>query len=675
MISTMYSLDMLDTSAAFALAGIIGLLFGMFLEQAGFGSSRKLTAVFYFKDMSVVKVMFTAVVTALVGYQYLASFGLIQPGQVYVLDTYWGAQALGGLIFGVGFVMGGWCPGTALVGLASMKWDALVFIAGAIIGTIGFNSLYSVIEPIYNGLHAGPISLDNSLGISTPVLVTGFAAAAVIAFAVCTKLEQRFGNVPANTAGRGSNRLAGVLLMVLAAGTFLLPASPTATASAPATAPQQPPSAPQLMAIMEMVDGAQDHIEPAELADAILAGDTNLVVIDIRPAVDFAGFNIRGAISLPLNELAKGLAPEMRGKRIVLYSNGTTHAAQAWIALRQAGFANVYVLTDGIAGFWRECLTPPSLTGLLDQQAAAHALTAYRIRKAYFVDRVQPPKPEAPPVPPMSEPGLAAHLVSTAWLAENLANPALKIIDTRAKSTDYTKQHITGAVYLNYENIRATVDGVPNTLVPAAEIARTLGRLGISPADTVVVYSDELRDSTLVAVALERVGHKSFAVLHGGWKKWLSEKRPTSTDIPAVTAVPYEAVANADQFTISTDSVAKATGSGALVIDVRPPEFFSGKKSDEPRAGHIPGARNREFKLDLTGDTALYQDKAVLEKKYWEMGVTSDRPVVVHCRTGHQASQTYFLLKHILGHKNIRWYDGSWLGWSIRKDLPAEKTE
>jgi thiosulfate/3-mercaptopyruvate sulfurtransferase len=57
------------------------------------------------------------------------------------------------------------------------------------------------------------------------------------------------------------------------------------------------------------------------------------------------------------------------------------------------------------------------------------------------------------------------------------------------------------------------------------------------------------------------------------------------------------------------------------------------------------------------------------------MGVTPDRPVVVHCRTGHQASQTYFLLKHILGHKNIRWYDGSWLGWSIRKDLPAEKTE
>ena len=100
----------------YVIFGLIGFAFGYVLEMSGFGNSQKLAAQFYFKEMTVLKVMFTAVVTALVGYTYLVGFGWLHPSGIYALDTYWGAQILGGFLFGVGFVMGGWCPGTALAG-------------------------------------------------------------------------------------------------------------------------------------------------------------------------------------------------------------------------------------------------------------------------------------------------------------------------------------------------------------------------------------------------------------------------------------------------------------------------------------------------------------------------------------------------------------------------------
>jgi len=111
MISSFYSLDALGSSQAFAAALVIGILFGLVLERAGFASSRKLAAVFYFKDMTVIKVMFTAVLVAAIGLVYARLFGLVQVDDVYLLPTVYGAQIVGGLLFGAGFVVGGWCPG------------------------------------------------------------------------------------------------------------------------------------------------------------------------------------------------------------------------------------------------------------------------------------------------------------------------------------------------------------------------------------------------------------------------------------------------------------------------------------------------------------------------------------------------------------------------------------
>ena len=93
----------------------------------------------------------------------------------------------------------------------------------------------------------------------------------------------------------------------------------------------------------------------------MMAADPGLLVVDIRPAPDFALFHLRGAVNMPLEQLASRLAELRAAKTVILYSNGTTHSAQAWLALRHLGFTNALVLTDGLVGFWRDCLTPPSL--------------------------------------------------------------------------------------------------------------------------------------------------------------------------------------------------------------------------------------------------------------------------------------------------------------------------
>ena len=680
MIATLFANHLLDSSGGLLTAGLVGLFFGWFLEQAGFGSSRRLAGIFYLRDMTVVKVMFTAVVTALVGLQYLTAWGLVAPTELYVLDTYWGAQAAGGVLFGVGFVMGGWCPGTALAGLAMRKWDALVFLVGALLGSVLFNESYTLVRPLYEGWNAGPLTLSESLHLPMPLLVAAVAVMAVAMFNLCTWLERRAGVPPEAPAARRRNALLGAVLLAAAAGVLLLlpqtPRAPTATDGNQVTV-----AAP--LDVLAAVAAAEDHIDPLDLAQLLMAGGGGTTVVDLRDAAAYDAFHLRGAVSIPLERLAAEAPAKLpRAGRIVLYSNGTTHGAQAAQALQAAGWPSVRVLTDGILGFWRECLTPPSLGAAADPASAAAQAAGYAARRAFFIDQASAPLPIAlEPVPIMSatiaahQPaGLDAHLVDAAWLRARLGDGGLQLLDVRAKSTAYTTRHIPGAVYLNIENIRATLDGIPNTVLSAEALARELGWLGLTADDTVVVYSDELRDATLAAVALERVGHARFAVLHGGWPAWLAAAGPTDSHLPKIVPAVYKPRRTRDDFTATLQDVARASNDGKTVIlDVRPPAYYRGEKSDEARAGHIPGAVNREFVIDLVPESASWREASLLRAAYQDLGIGSDTPVIVHCRTGHQASQTYFLLKHVLGLKSVRWFDGSWLAWAAEATLPVAR--
>ena len=192
MIETLYGLNRLGGLQAFLLSLLIGLAFGFALERGGLGSSRKLSGVFYFRDMTVVKVMFTAVVTAMLGLIYVEHLGWITPEQVYRMPTVYGAQVVGGLLFGVGFVTAGWCPGTAAVGAASGRLDALVFLGGTILGSILFNELFPVLKPLYTWGTRGTSLVYEVLGVSRVAFALFIALLAVTCFWAAEIVEKRW---------------------------------------------------------------------------------------------------------------------------------------------------------------------------------------------------------------------------------------------------------------------------------------------------------------------------------------------------------------------------------------------------------------------------------------------------------------------------------------------------
>ena len=151
----------------------IGILFGFVLERAGFGSAKKLSAQFYLGDMAVLKVMFTGIITAMLLIYWTVGFGWLDFERLWVNPTFLGSGIVGGLLFGVGFLVGGYCPGTALVAMATLKLDGLVFVLG-VLGGIGiFGFTIAPIENFWNHSGAyGTLTLFDWLGVSPPITVT-----------------------------------------------------------------------------------------------------------------------------------------------------------------------------------------------------------------------------------------------------------------------------------------------------------------------------------------------------------------------------------------------------------------------------------------------------------------------------------------------------------------------
>jgi thiosulfate/3-mercaptopyruvate sulfurtransferase len=206
-------------------------------------------------------------------------------------------------------------------------------------------------------------------------------------------------------------------------------------------------------------------------------------------------------------------------------------------------------------------------------------------------------------------------------------------------------------------------------------LAAQFSLLGLKPSDTVVLVSGEkMVDTTLAGMAFERLGHRDYAVMNGGYAKWAQESRPTDAALPAVTGSTYPIKNAADDFTVNFQTVAAKLGKpGIVIIDVRPADFYTGKKTDEARAGHIPGAISRPFTEDvITGPDKIVSFKPMeaLAAAYSRLIPSKDTEVIVHCRTGHQASQTFFVLKRLLGYPHVRWYDAGWTEWAARSELP-----
>ena len=183
--------ELISYEWSYIIALLIGLAFGFILEASGFSSSRKLAGVFYGYDFVVLKVFFTAALVSIIGILYMDYLGYVDFKGLYVHPTYlWGA-IIGGVIMGVGFVSGGFCPGTSLCAVAIGKIDAMVFVGGILIGILVFSELYPIFEPLYNGSFYGNLTLMDTFGISPYWFVFIFTLFAILAFYIVDLIRKR----------------------------------------------------------------------------------------------------------------------------------------------------------------------------------------------------------------------------------------------------------------------------------------------------------------------------------------------------------------------------------------------------------------------------------------------------------------------------------------------------
>ncbi len=180
----LYTTGFLSSDMNFILALFIGIMFGFILERGGFGSAAHIAPVFYFRDLMVPKIMVTAIVTAATLLLLGSLFGYIDYSQVFIPTTYVWAYLVGGLIFGLGMVMSGWCPGTAAVGMATGKIDAIVFGLGLLVGMYFYFDIYEYIADFANSANLGKFTIDKLIGgdIRTSYIATVILTAGLMAF-------------------------------------------------------------------------------------------------------------------------------------------------------------------------------------------------------------------------------------------------------------------------------------------------------------------------------------------------------------------------------------------------------------------------------------------------------------------------------------------------------------
>lgn len=187
-----YEFGLFGDEVSLLVAFAIGIGFGFFLERAGFGSARKLTGQFYLNDMTVFKVMFTAVVTAMLGLFYLSWAGFVDLSLVYLTPTFLLPQLLGGLLLGFGFVIGGYCPGTSMVALATGRVDAITFILGILAGIFVFGEIFPAITGLFYATDLGTVTLPEALGVSYGLVVLLVVLMALGGFYGAEAVERMF---------------------------------------------------------------------------------------------------------------------------------------------------------------------------------------------------------------------------------------------------------------------------------------------------------------------------------------------------------------------------------------------------------------------------------------------------------------------------------------------------
>lgn len=274
----------------------------------------------------------------------------------------------------------------------------------------------------------------------------------------------------------------------------------------------------------------------------------------------------------------------------------------------------------------------------------------------------------------------AERLVTTAWLAEHLNDPAVVVAESDEDVLLYDTGHIPGAVKIDWH--MDLNDPVARDYVDPDGFAALMSARGITPDTTIVFYGDNFNWWAAYALwVCSLFGHADVRLLNGGRAKWIAEGRPLTTEVPDRAPTVYPVVPRDDAaIRAFREDVLGHIGAGPLV-DVRSPGEYSGELTHMPdypqegslRAGHIPTARNVPWKR-AANDDGTFRDVEELRAIYeGEQGLAPSDHVVTYCRIGERSSHTWFVLTHLLGFADVRNYDGSWVEWGNAVRVPIER--
>lgn len=330
-----------DNPWTYLVFGLIGFAFGYVLEISGFGNSKKLAAQFYFKDLTVLKVMFTAIVTAMVLLFLSSALGILDFNLVYVPETHLWPGLLGGFIMGIGFIVGGFCPGTSLVSASTLKIDGMVFVLGAITGVWAFGETVGGYWQWWNTSgYYGRLTLMDVFNLPTGVVVLLVVFMALFMFWGGEQLERIFGKK--DLSREPKLRVVGAGALVALALAVLLIGQPTAADKWAAISAEK----------MAQLESRAVQIHPGELLDSLEDQKLQVVMLDVRSQADYNLFHIRGALNVPAAQVVdlvpSLLAEPTSNKVVVLMSNDETAATEAWKVLVANSVPNVYILEGGI---------------------------------------------------------------------------------------------------------------------------------------------------------------------------------------------------------------------------------------------------------------------------------------------------------------------------------------
>ena len=269
-------------------------------------------------------------------------------------------------------------------------------------------------------------------------------------------------------------------------------------------------------------------------------------------------------------------------------------------------------------------------------------------------------------------------LVSADWAEENLNTPGVVFVEVDEDTSAYDGGHIEGAVKLDWKT--DLQDQVRRDFISKEQFEKLLGARGISTDDTVVLYGGN--NNWFAAYAywyFKLYGHDAVKLLDGGRKKWELDGRELSKDTVSRPATTYTAKDQDTSIRAFRDETIAAIGTQNLV-DVRSPDEFAGRllapahlpQEQAQRAGHIPGALNIPWSKAANEDGTFKSDEE-LRGLYGEAGLDDAKDTIAYCRIGERSSHTWFALHELLGHQNVKNYDGSWTEYGSLVGVPIEK--